>query len=182
MVAGGSLCPPSTCISLILHLLLHLLQHLLHSPQLLILHLDQFLRLSVWCWERQDRNGAFYPVVLSQLAGHLLDALSSVVLIVDITSDILQVMHVCPDQHIPQLHKVAVCLIFHFHNAPWVQPTTDSLAFSFHHCVAANDSKRSTLLQLSVLLLELLIFIRVALRKLVHFNTKFVNLFPDPLF
>lgn len=46
--------------------------------------------------------------------GHLLDALSSVVLIVDITSDILQVMHVCPDQHIPQLHKVAVCLIFHY--------------------------------------------------------------------
>jgi len=34
-------------------------------------------------------------------------------------------------------------------------------------------------LQLSVLLLELLIFIRVALRKLVHFNAKFVNLFPD---
>lgn len=34
-------------------------------------------------------------------------------------------------------------------------------------------------LQLSVLLLELLIFIRVTLRKLVHFNAKFVNLFPD---
>lgn len=29
-----SLCPPSTCTSLILHLLLHLLQHFLHPPQL----------------------------------------------------------------------------------------------------------------------------------------------------
>lgn len=34
-------------------------------------------------------------------------------------------------------------------------------------------------LQLSVLLLELLIFIRVTLGKLVHFNAKFINLFPD---
>lgn len=34
-------------------------------------------------------------------------------------------------------------------------------------------------LQLSVLLLELLIFIRVTLRKLIHFNAKFVDLFPD---
>lgn len=30
----GSLCPPGTRISLILHLLLHLLQHFLHPPQL----------------------------------------------------------------------------------------------------------------------------------------------------
>lgn len=34
-------------------------------------------------------------------------------------------------------------------------------------------------LQLSVLLLELLVFIRVTLRKLIHFNAKFVDLFPD---
>lgn len=45
--------------------------------------------------------------------GHLLDALSSIVLVVNITSDVLQVVHVCPDQHVPQLHKVTVCLVFH---------------------------------------------------------------------
>lgn len=39
-----------------------------NGTHLLILHLDQLLCLSVRCWERQDRNGAFYPVVLSQLA------------------------------------------------------------------------------------------------------------------
>lgn len=39
-----------------------------NGTHLLILHLNQLLCLSVWCWERQDRNGAFYPVVLSQLA------------------------------------------------------------------------------------------------------------------
>lgn len=39
-----------------------------NSSHLLILHFDQLLCLSVWCWERQDRNRAFYPVVLSQLA------------------------------------------------------------------------------------------------------------------
>lgn len=45
--------------------------------------------------------------------GHLLYALGSVVLIVNVTSHILQIMHVCPDQHVPQLYKVAVCLVFH---------------------------------------------------------------------
>lgn len=39
-----------------------------NGSHLLILHFDQLLCLSVWCWERQDRNWAFYPVVLSQLA------------------------------------------------------------------------------------------------------------------
>lgn len=39
------------------------------GSHLLILHFDQLLCLSVWCWERQDGNRAFYPVVLSQLAG-----------------------------------------------------------------------------------------------------------------
>lgn len=39
-----------------------------NGSHLLILHFDQLLCLSVWCWERQNRNRAFYPVVLSQLA------------------------------------------------------------------------------------------------------------------
>lgn len=38
----------------LMHLLLHLFQHLLHSLQLVILHLDEFLCLTVWCWQRQD--------------------------------------------------------------------------------------------------------------------------------
>lgn len=40
--------------------------------------------------------------------GHVLDALGSVVLIVGVVGDVLQVVHVGPDQHGPQLHKVAV--------------------------------------------------------------------------
>lgn len=42
-----------------------------------------------------------------------------------------------------------------------------------------SPAEQAPYLQLSVLLLEVLIFIRVTLRKLVHFNAKLVNLFPD---
>lgn len=49
-------CEAVVCVSLVflVHLLLHLFQHLLHSLQLFILHLDEFLCLYIWCWQRQD--------------------------------------------------------------------------------------------------------------------------------
>lgn len=62
--------------------------------------------------------------------------------------------HLCPSPSLPapcsqfQLPGTALT----FHNAPWVQTSTDSLAFSFYHCVAANDSKRSTFLEREVML------------------------------
>lgn len=46
--------------------------------------------------------------------GHVLDAQGSVVLIVGVVGDVLQVVHVGPDQHGPQLHKVAVRRVFHW--------------------------------------------------------------------
>lgn len=45
--------------------------------------------------------------------GHSLDALSSVVFVVAVTGDVLQVVHVGSDQHGPQLHKVAVGRVLH---------------------------------------------------------------------
>lgn len=50
--------------SLVLHLLLHLLQHLLHAPQLLILHPDKLLRLSIGSGQWQDGDGALHAAVL----------------------------------------------------------------------------------------------------------------------
>lgn len=46
-------------------------------------------------------------------AGHALDALCPVVLIMCLPCHILQVLHVSTHQHCPQLHKVAVPWIFH---------------------------------------------------------------------
>lgn len=46
-------------------------------------------------------------------AGHALDALCPVVLIMCLPRHILQVLHVSTHQHCPQLHKVAVSWVFH---------------------------------------------------------------------
>ena len=73
MVGGRSGKPQDSLYGAILEKLLRFqLQHQggpsRNGSHLLILHFDQLLCLSVRCWERQDRNRAFYPVVLSQLA------------------------------------------------------------------------------------------------------------------
>lgn len=57
-------------------------------------------------------NGLHTPLTV-HTPGHGLDALSSVVLIVAVAGDVLQVVHVGSYQHGPQLHKVAVGWIFH---------------------------------------------------------------------
>lgn len=46
-------------------------------------------------------------------AGHALDALCPVVLIMCLPGHVLQVLHVSTHQHCPQLHKVAVPWVFH---------------------------------------------------------------------
>lgn len=48
------------------------------------------------------------------IPGHLLDAVRTVVLIVHVTSHVLEIMHVCADEHVAQLHKVAVCLVLYY--------------------------------------------------------------------
>lgn len=109
------------------------------------------------------------------LPGHLLDAVCPVVLVVYVTSHILEVMHVSADEHVAKLHEVAVRLILHcgagvrsgwvspwgafppgsqcpgprltLHDPPGVQSTPDSLPFGLHYRVAANNSEGSTLLR-----------------------------------
>lgn len=52
--------------------------------------------------------------LLDHHAGHALDALGSVVLVVSLPGHVLQVLHVCADQHVPQLDEVAVGGVFHW--------------------------------------------------------------------
>lgn len=46
-------------------------------------------------------------------AGHALDALRSVVLVVSLSGHVLQVLHVCAYQHVPQLDEVTVGGVLH---------------------------------------------------------------------
>lgn len=51
--------------------------------------------------------------LFSYTPGHVLDALSPVALVVRVTGDVLQVVHVRSNQHGPQLHEVAVRRVLH---------------------------------------------------------------------
>lgn len=51
--------------------------------------------------------------LLHHHAGHALDAVGPVVLVVSLAGHILQVLHVCADKHVPQLHEVAVRRVLH---------------------------------------------------------------------
>ena len=46
-------------------------------------------------------------------AGHALDALSSVVLVVGFPGHVLEILHVRANEHVPQLHEIAVCRVLH---------------------------------------------------------------------
>lgn len=50
--------------------------------------------------------------LLHDHARHALDALGSVVLVVSLSGHVLEVLHVCANEHVPQLHEIAVCWIF----------------------------------------------------------------------
>lgn len=106
--------------------------------------------------------------------GHLLDAVCTVVLIVHVARHVLEIMHVCADEHVAQLHEVAVCLVLHcgagvgggwvqaqgslptpfampmpeltLHDPPGVQSPPDSLPLGLHHCVAADNCEGRALL------------------------------------
>lgn len=59
------------------------------------------------------RPGGARPGVGDGAPGHLLDAVCAVVLVVHVTRHVLEVMHVCADEHVSQLHEVAVRLVLH---------------------------------------------------------------------
>lgn len=46
-------------------------------------------------------------------AGHVLDAVGSVVLVVSLPGDVLQILHVRANKHVPQLHEVTVGRVLH---------------------------------------------------------------------
>lgn len=106
--------------------------------------------------------------------GHLLDAVRSVVLVVHVARHVLEVVHVCADEHVAKLHEVAVCLVLHcgqgravgevpaqgslptqtlcprprltLHDPPGVQTPPDPLPLGLHHRVAADNSEGCALL------------------------------------
>lgn len=45
--------------------------------------------------------------------GHTLDALGPVVLVVCLPGHVFKILHVCANEHVPQLHKVAVSRVLY---------------------------------------------------------------------
>lgn len=46
-------------------------------------------------------------------AGHALDAVGPVVLVVSLPGHVLQILHVSADEHVPKLHEITVCRVLH---------------------------------------------------------------------
>jgi hypothetical protein len=70
------------------------------------------------------------------------------------------------------LHHFATLLKFTFDDSPRVLPSSDLFAVDLKRGIAGNDGEGDTFLQFLVLLLELIVLIRVAVRKLVDLSTK----------
>lgn len=58
-------------------------------------------------------EGVLAVALLHHHAGHALDAVSSVVLVVGLPGHVLQVLHVRANEHVPQLHEIAVRRVLH---------------------------------------------------------------------
>lgn len=96
-----------------LHLILHLLELLLvQSALLLLLHGRVDL----------DEDGG----ILCDT--HLGELLGTVVLVQSVVGVFLELFHVCADQHLSQLDKVAVLFVVDFDDTPWVATTADLAA------------------------------------------------------
>ncbi len=52
-----------------------------------------------------------------------------------------------PDQHVPELDKVAVVLVLHLDHAPGVETPADTLAVHFQESIASDHSKRHSILE-----------------------------------
>lgn len=64
------------------------------------------------CWCASCLHPPAFPLQHHH-ASHVLDALSSVVLIVNFPRHVLQILHVRPHQHVPQQQEVGVSRVLH---------------------------------------------------------------------
>ena len=59
---------------------------------------------------------------------HLGELVGAVVLVQEVVGVLLELFHVCADQHLAQLDKVAVLLVVDLDDTPWVATATDLAA------------------------------------------------------
>ena len=84
---------------------------------------------------------------------HTEKLLATVVLIENTIRVLPQFLHMCPDEHLPELDEVAVILVVDLNDAPWVRTPANFAAIrGLDDPVGPNDRKRnlaSNLLRLS---------------------------------
>lgn len=74
-------------------------------------------------------NSPAFPL-LHHHACHALDTLRPVVLIVRLPRHVLQILHVCPHQHVPQQQEVGVRRVLHWPRKHNMTPTQTRLTLS----------------------------------------------------
>jgi len=109
-----------------------------------------------------------------------LQLLCTVILVVSVLRDILQVLHMCPYQHVPKHRELAVRGILDINYTPRVYPPPYLRPADVVHRVAADYSEWDTRLEFFVHPNELLvIFFFVSLWKLINLNLVALDLAED---
>jgi hypothetical protein len=68
---------------------------------------------------------------------------------------------VCPDEHLAQLDEIAMLLIVHFNDAPWVSTTAHLAAISSGHLSVGTDNRERHLGHDFVVLSNSLVIIKL---------------------
>ena len=80
-------------------------------------------------------------ILAALLEAHLLESVLAVELVVSAVGGVYQVLHVGPDQHLPQPVEVAVVLVLHLHHAPGVLSCSLVLVSNLDKLVAAHNGE-----------------------------------------
>ena len=118
---------------LLLHLLLeHMLHVLLHLHKLGLVQGTLLLELG------QGVNLSEHSIVL--LVSHPQQLLSTVVLVVNVVGELAQLLHVCADQHLAKLDKVAVVLVVDLNHTPGVLAAADKASIGSLNGLVRSDN------------------------------------------
>jgi hypothetical protein len=73
---------------------------------------------------------------------HTEEFLSAPILVKNVVGVFSKLLHISADQHLSELDKVAMILIIHFDDTPWISPSAHLTAIrSSHNLVGADNSK-----------------------------------------
>ena len=105
----------------------------------------------------------------------------TVVLVQVVVGVLLELLHVCPDEHLSELDEVAVLLVIDLDDAPGVAATADLAPIGVHNLVVGADNREGDLRHDLVVLGDGLLVVQFVARALENLNTVVLDIGEDLL-